>query len=120
MAQATFEAADDADAKSQQALADGPGIHDVGGNDEQRHCQQYEAVVQAVTDLLGSDAQVLALEGQVDNRADDDGVRDRRADRGQPEQHDQTHGECKRHVVGAPSSCGSLSSFLRIWRRRSA
>ena len=119
MAQPALEAAHHANAETQQPLADGAGIHDVGRDDEQRHCQQHEAVVQAIADLLGRDAQILALDGQVDDGPDDDGVRDRRANGGQAEQHDQAHGEGERHVSGAASRCGSSSSLRKILRSRS-
>ncbi len=47
----------------------GAGVHDVGGDDEQRHRQQDEAVVEALDQLLGR-RPVLPADGEIDAARD--------------------------------------------------
>ena len=62
VAEAAAEAADQRLAEAEQAVGDGAGAHEAGGDDEQRHRQENEAVEQAVEALLGDEADILAFD----------------------------------------------------------
>jgi len=77
------EAADDRVAEAQQPVHDAAGVHELGGQHEQRHRQQQEARVHAVEQLLGRGAHVEAREGQIEDRAADHRVADRQPQQAQ-------------------------------------
>ena len=51
MGEAAADAPDDQAGEAQQPLADGARVHDLGGDDEERHGEQHEAAEQAVQRL---------------------------------------------------------------------
>ena len=80
MAETAPETADEGDTELEQPVGDRAGVHDVRGDDEQRHGEQHEAAVEAVHQNLACNAHALTAGGQINQRADDDGIGDRRAD----------------------------------------
>ena len=118
--QATAEAADNRLAEVEQPVADGAFIHDIGGDDEQRHCQDDEAVVDALDDLLGGETQVLPGDRQIDDGGDDHRMRDRRADGGQTEQRDQAKREGRGSYGRTPCHRMIVAAFFRQRGRRAA
>ena len=77
--QAAPEAADHGVAEVEQPLGHGADVHELGGEDEQRHREDDVVRVHAVEQLLGGGAHVEAGEQQIEDRAGDHGVADRQA-----------------------------------------
>ena len=65
------DAPDGGDTEPQQPLADGAGVHDVGGDDEERHGQQHEAAVEALYQLLDGKPDVLTGHREINQRRED-------------------------------------------------
>ncbi len=82
MAEAAPQTADEGYAELQQSVADGAGVHDVGGNDEERYGQKNETVVQAVHEDFAYDADILACHSQIGERRQEDGIGNRHSDCG--------------------------------------
>ena len=108
------EAAHGGHAELQQPLGDGAGIHDVGGDDEQRHGEQDEALVEPVHQHLAGNADALAVHAQIDKGRNQDGIGDRQPDAGEKEQGEQAQGEFECHLCAAPSCPGW--SMSAPWR----
>ena len=94
--------------KVEQPVADGAGVHKVGGKDEQRHRQQHITVVHAVEDLLRRQPQVLPLGEQVGDARAHHRKRDRRA-----QQQPRHHHRYQRHEGGAHNSASQLTPIKR-------
>ena len=77
------EAADERVAEAQQPLGHAADVHQLGGEDEQRHGEDDVVGIHAVEELLGGGAHVLAGEEQIEDRAGDHRVADRQAEEGQ-------------------------------------
>ena len=122
MTESAAKAPDGGDAELQQPLGDGACVHDVRSDDEQRHREQDEAVVEALQDLLAGERDVLAGDRQVDERAEDDGVGNGRTDRRQPEQDQQAQRQAEAHPSSPTwTSCASSGGPLRItWTKTQA
>ena len=104
MTKTSPEPADEGDTEMQQPVGDRAGIHDIGGHDEQRHCQKQEPVEQPLDHGFTGDGNVLARNTQIDNHADDDGVGDRRADGGRAEQGKKAEDQLHAHDASSRSS----------------
>ena len=103
VAEAAAEAPDQHVAEAQQVVGHLADVHQLGGEQEQRHREQHVAVVQAVEDLLGRGAEVEACEQQIEDRAGDHRIADRQAE--QAEAHDGAEAEPNAFI--APSRCRS-------------
>ena len=97
VAEAAAEAADQHEAELEQPVGQAAGVHEVGGEDEQRHRQQHVAVEQAVQDLLGGGAEVEARTGEVEDRGADHRQPDRQAEEREHDQHDDAQREVAGH-----------------------
>ena len=104
MTKTSPEPADEGHTEMQQPVGDRAGIHDIGGHDEQRHCQKQEPVEQPLHHGFTGNGDVLARNTQIDNHADDDGVGDRRADGGRAEQGKKAEDQLHAHDASSRSS----------------
>ena len=86
-----------------RAVRDRAGVHDIGGDDEQRHGQQDEAVVKPVHQHLARDADAGAAYCQVYKRGQQDRIGYRHADPGHHKQRDQAQPEFQRHLSAPPA-----------------
>ena len=75
-------------AELEQPIHDAAAVHELGGEDEQRHGEEHVARVHAVEQLLGRGPHVEAGDPEVEHRARDHRVPDR-----QPEQAQRDDGE---------------------------
>ena len=114
---ATAESSHNRLAEVQKPVGDGAFIHDVGGDDEERHRQDDEAVVDALDHLLRGQSEILPRDGEIDDRGDDHRMRDRRTDGRKTEQHDQAKRECNAHMVGTPVWSSEWSAVRSSGRR---
>ena len=103
MTKAAAETTDKSHTEMQQPVGDRTGIHDIGGHDEQRHCQKQEPVEQPLHHGFTGNGDVLARNTQIDNHADDDGVGDRRADGGRAEQGKKAEDQLHAHDASSRS-----------------
>ncbi len=79
---AAAEPADDGVAEAQQALGHRADVHQLRGQDEQRHGEDDVVGVHAVQELLGGRSHVEPGQQQIEDRAGDHGVPDRQAEEG--------------------------------------
>ena len=79
------ETTDDRVAEVQQPVHDAAGVHELGGEDEQRDRQQQLAGHHAVQQLLGRRPHVDARQEQPENGPADHRVGDRQSDQAQPD-----------------------------------
>ena len=117
MAEPAAEAADDGDAEGQEPLADRAGIHDGGGDNEERHGQDDEAVVETLDDLLGGEAQILALYREIDDGCHQHRIGDGRTDPGEHQQHQEACRKGDAHVVSGPPTVTSRPRRMAMARR---
>ena len=94
----------------QQPVADGAGVHNVGGDDEERYGQKDETVIQAIHENFAYDADVLSPHGQIGERRQEDGIGNRHADSGQNEKRNQAKRKLERHVTSV-----SFASPVGSW-----
>ena len=102
--EAAAKASHEHEAELQQPVGEAAGVHQVGGEDEQRHRQQHVAVEEAVQDLLGRGAEIEPGEEQVEDRRADHRQADRQAERRQHDQHDDAQREMAGHRHGVSVS----------------
>ena len=112
MAHAALEAADNGDAEIQQPVRDRPRIHDVGGDDKQRHSQQDRTAIKPLQDLFTGQRDIKSRQTEIHNRGQQNGIPDRRADPCQHEQGYKEGGEFKAHVDFSASTAASASSTI--------
>ena len=109
--QAAAEAADDRVAEVQQPVGHRADVHQLGGQDEQRHGEDDVVGVHAVEELLGGGAHVEAGKQQIEDRAGDHRMADRQAEEGQRRDRDDREREGAGEVhTPDPALVGSNSS----------
>ena len=118
MTETTAKPADQRDAELVEAGRDRTRIHDVRGDDEQRHGEDHETVVEALDDLFRGEAEILSLDQQIGDRRDDHAERDRRAERREAEHGGERDGESEAHVRGSPSRTFVGTPRARITTRQ--
>ncbi len=97
---------------------DRAGIHDVGGDDEERHRQNDEAVVEALDDLLGGEPEILPLDGEIDDGRNDHRERDRRPQDEQDGKAGEAGEKGDGHGRGAPSRVSGSAPRARRQARK--
>ena len=93
MPEATPQPTDKGHAELQQPVADGAGVHNVGGNDEERYGQKDETLIEAVHEDFADDSNILSAHAQIDKRRQENGIGNRHTDACQDKKRQQT--ECK-------------------------
>jgi len=102
MGQPAAKSPDQGVGKIEDAFADGAGVHHVGGENEHRHGDQHEAAEEAVQDLLGREAQVLAGGAEVGDACGDHRQSDRAAKQHDAREHAEHQPQREAHfAVGA-------------------
>ena len=91
--EAALEAADQHVAEPQQVVRHLADVHQLGGEQEQRHREQHIAVVEAVQDLLGGRSHVQPGQQQVQDRGGDHRIADRQSEQAQPKDGVDTNRE---------------------------
>ncbi len=111
MTETAAEATHQHQAELEQAIGQAAAVHQVGGQDEQRHRQQHIAVEQPVQDLLTRGAEVEAGDQQVEDRRADHRQPDRQSERGQRNQRNDAKSKVAGHHTWSPSvstpGCGN-------------
>ena len=82
MPQTTAKPPDQRHTKPQQPIANSARIHDVGGDDKQRHRQQDKALVKPIHQHLARNANALARRKKIQERSNQDGIGNRRTNPG--------------------------------------
>ena len=81
VAETATKSADQRDTELQQPVADGAGVHDVGGNDEERHRQQDKALVESRPyRILPATTNGLSTRGKIDKGGEQNRVGNGRTD----------------------------------------
>ena len=113
MAKTAAEAPDKSHTEMQKPVGDRAGIHDIGGNNEQWHRQKQKPVKQPLHHGFTGNGDVLARNAEIDDHTDDDGISDRRADRGSAEQGQKAEGQLHAHdasCLSSPPAAGVMSA----------
>src|SRR5690606_6358295 len=107
--EAAAEATDEHLAEVEQAVRDAAGVHDVRSQDEQRHRQQHEGIIEPVEDLLAEQADVAPGREKIGDGGHDDGQGHRHAEDGEADEGDEREDEDGAHgsspAFRASSSC---------------
>ena len=90
-------------AKGEQPIRDRARVHDVRRDNEKRHGEKHERVVEPVHQLLARHADALPVSGEIGERADQDCVGDRHADRRERQNGTDTEQELDAHAATRPS-----------------
>ena len=85
--------ADQRVAERHQPIGHAADVHELGGEDEQRHGQDHVVGVHAVQQLLGGRPHVEARKQQIEDRACDHRMADRQAEKGQHRHRDDRERE---------------------------
>ena len=85
VAEAALEAADQHVAERQQVIGHLAEVHQLGGEQEQRHGEQHVAVHETVQNLLRRRSDIEPREQQVENRSSDHRIADRQSEKAQPD-----------------------------------
>jgi hypothetical protein len=109
LGQTAAETPDQRIAEAQQALRHRADIHQLRRQDEERHGEDDVVRVHAVEQLLGGDAEILACQQQVEDRAGDHRMADRQAEQRQRDDRQDGEGERAGHTP-EPALVGSNSS----------
>ncbi len=90
------------DAEAQEPLGDRAGIHDVGGDDEERDSEKQEALIDAVEKVLADDPDRLAGGQHIGYRGEDDGIGHGHPDAGEDEERADAEQEFHAHSSVIP------------------
>ena len=104
MAEAASETANQHVAKAQELVRHLADVHQLGGEQKERYCEQNVAVVQAVQDLLGRRSQIEVGEQEIEDRAGDHRIADRQSEQAKP----QDGADADREGAGAGHSADPL------------
>ena len=104
VAEPAAEAPDQHVAEAQQVIGHLADVHQLGGEQKQRHGEQHIAAVEPVQDLLGRGAEVETCQEQIEDRAGDHRIADRQAE--QAERQDREEAKPNGLII-TPSRCRS-------------